>query len=195
MGGAALAGCSSSEPTIPGEEYPRVDEWLSTADVGDPDETYDGTISDRRGTDEARVDVGAEGNHGWFAFAPSAVAVSPGTTVRWVWTGEEGAHSVRAAPAEQLGISGYTFDSGDPTGEAGHEFTRTFEDPGLALYHCDGITSVHWRAASPRQLEAGVAPLAPPNRRRPPTDRAARAGLHYTPHLQMGMKGAIVVTE
>ena len=54
------------------------------------------------------------------AYDPSAVAVSPGTTVRWVWVDDREGYIVAAAPDRQLGESDYEFRSGGPTIEAGH---------------------------------------------------------------------------
>lgn len=178
-GSGVLAGCIGTENTVPGEEYPAVDEWLTETEVGGADDTYDGTVLDRRGTDEVQVDVGAEGNKGEFAFDPSAVVVSPGTTVRWVWTGQGGAHSVRAAPDEQLGESDYEFSSGDPVGEAGHEYAQSLDEEGIALYHCDGITGIHQAVSAYTQSFDGT----------------GRSIVHYTPHLQLGMKGGVVVDD
>lgn len=162
VGGAAFAaataisGClggdGGGEEGLDPDDYPALDEWLTETEVGGADDTYDGAIVDERGSDPLIVDVGASGNGGNFAFAPSAVAVTPGTVVRWVWTGEGGLHNVEAEPDEQIGESDYEFSSGEPVDEEGHEFERTLEETGLALYHCE-------------------------------------------PHLAVGMKGAVVVTE
>jgi halocyanin-like protein len=138
-----VAGCSGGggddggdgAPT--GEDYPAIDEWLTTTEVGDADDTYDGTFVDRRGEDTVRVDVGAEGNGGYFAFGPSALVVSAGTTVEWNWTGQGNPHNVEALPEEQLGESDYEFSSGEAEGGSGVKFSRTLEDPGVVLYHCE----------------------------------------------------------
>jgi len=81
--------------------------------------------------------VGAEGNDGYYAFGPQAIAVSAGTEVRWVWTGEGETHNVEAEPDEQIGESDYEFSSGDPIAEADTEYTYTFDESGVALYHCE----------------------------------------------------------
>jgi halocyanin-like protein len=139
-----LAGCGGGEGgdgddgdgAPSGDEYPAIDDWLTETDVGGADDTYDGTLDDRRGTDEITIDVGSEGNGGNFAFGLSAVVVSAGTTVVWEWTGEGGLHNVVAEPDEQLGESDYTFSSGDPVDTAGVEYSRTLDEPGVALYKC-----------------------------------------------------------
>jgi len=154
-GVAALAGCGapgagdgegSPEP-LPGEEYGAVDRWLTETEVGGEAGNYDGGIPDRRGADTVEVDVGAEGNGDHLAFAPPAVAVAPGATVRWTWTGEGGEHNVHAAPDEQIGESDFEFRSGDPTAEEGTEFAFTFEGTGNALYHCGPHLSVGMKGA------------------------------------------------
>lgn len=196
-GVGVLAGCAGPGDTVQGTAYPALDEWLTSTDVGDADDTYDGTVLDRRDADEIRVDVGVEGNHGDFAYGPSAVAVSPGTTVRWVWTGNGGGHTVDAVPEEQLGASDYGFSSGDPVAEAGHEFTQTFEEAGVALYHCDGVTGIH--GAVSRPLSRGSRVRASFARAVDGDDHLGdgpdRSRLHYTPHLDLGMKGGVAVDE
>lgn len=157
--GVALAGCGGNGgdgngdgATLAGDDYPDLDRWLTETDVGAADDTYDGTIQDARERSSITVDVGSEGNGGFYAFGPSAVAIAPGTTVTWEWTGEGELHNVEAEPDDQIGASDYEFSSGDPVAEAGTTFEQSFPDTGLALYHCE-------------------------------------------PHLALGMKGGIVVTE
>lgn len=83
------------------------------------------------------VDVGAEGNGGNYAFAPSAVAISTGTTIEFNWTGEGQQHNVEALPEEQLQESDYTFSSGEPIQATGVQYSYTFDQAGIALYHCE----------------------------------------------------------
>jgi halocyanin-like protein len=123
--------------SLPGEEYPDVDEWLTETEVGGADDTYEGTLVDWRDQSTLTVEVGAEGNGGNFAFDPSAVVVSAGTEVRWEWTGEGNPHNVEALPEEQLGKSTYEFSSGEAEGGTGVKHTRTLDEPGLVLYHCE----------------------------------------------------------
>lgn len=143
---AGLAGCADGADetetdedveTIPGEEYPAVDEWLSGVENADEEPTYDGTIEDRRGQDEVTVRVGQDQAEEEYVFDPPAVAVAPGTTVRWAWAEEGGAHNVVADPEHQIGETDYEFSSGEPTAEGGATFERTLADPGIALYHCE----------------------------------------------------------
>ena len=56
---------------------------------------FDGTV-DATGQEEVRIEVGASGNDGAFAFSPAAVHVDPGTRIFWEWTGEGGQHNVAA---------------------------------------------------------------------------------------------------
>lgn len=137
-----LAGCAGNgngngTDTIPGSEYPTVDEWMTETDVGDADDRYENEIVDRRDESDVSIDVGAEGNGDGYAFGPSAVAISTGTAVLWTWTGEGGQHNVEAEPDEQLGESDFEFSSGEPVDDADTEYSRTFDESGIALYHCE----------------------------------------------------------
>ncbi|WP_255149149.1 halocyanin domain-containing protein [Halorarius halobius] len=122
---------------VTGDDYPAIDRWLTETDVGAADDSYDGTFVDRRGDDTVTIDVGAEGNGDFFAFAPVAVVVSTGTEIRWRWTGKGGAHNVEALPFEQIGESDYEFSSGEPVDATGVQHTRTLEDVGIVNYHCE----------------------------------------------------------
>jgi len=78
-------------------------------------EGYEGTV-DMRGRDEVRIQVGADGNGGGFAFSPPAINVDPGTRVIWEWVGEDGPHEFAAtdgsyaSPAKTDGKWGLRFD-------------------------------------------------------------------------------------
>jgi halocyanin-like protein len=122
---------------VSAEDYPDVDEWLTETDVGAADDTYDGTLADRTGQDTVTVEVGAEGNGGFYAFAPSALVVSTGTEIAWEWTGEGEQHNVEAEPEDQLGLSDYEFSSGEAVETTGIEFRQTLDEAGTALYHCE----------------------------------------------------------
>ncbi len=86
-------------------------------------ENYEGT-ADMTGRDSVSVSVGASGG---LMFEPPAVAVSPGTTVTWEWTGEGGAHNVAAEDG--------SFES-DTVEEEGHTFEHTFDEEGVFTYVC-----------------------------------------------------------
>lgn len=120
-----------------GDDYPTIDEWLTETDIGAADDTYEGALADRTGEDTVTIDVGAEGNDGFYAYAPSAVLVSTGTEIRWRWTGEGQQHNVEALPEEQLGESDYEFSSGEPVDTTGVQYTRTLDEAGIVLYHCE----------------------------------------------------------
>ncbi len=137
----AVAGClgggGGDGDGLDGEDYPALDRWLTETSVGAADDTYGGRVRDRRGADSVRVRVGAQGNGGNFAYAPSAVAVRPGVTVRWRWTGRGDPHNVEAEPDEQIGESDFEFSSGEAESGQGTEYEFTFEGEGVALYHCE----------------------------------------------------------
>lgn len=201
---ALLGGCTDTgDETLDGERFPAVHRWLTETAVGGADDTYDGTLLDRRGRDEVRVEVGADGNGGPFAYRPSAVAVSPGTTVRWVWVDDHEGHGVVADPDRQLEESDYEFGSGGPVNEEDHEYARELAREGVALYHCEGTAGTHWSTGRPgdpagasggeRGGHAGgwtagstaLSDVAP----------EPRPVLHLEPHRELGMKGGIAVTE
>lgn len=110
-------------------------DWLAESAVGAPAPNYDGTFADERWREEVRVTVGA-GESGAL-FEPSAVVVSPGTTVVWEWSGDGGAHSVVADGGAQIDETDYEFASGEPVGRTGTTFEVTVDEPGNALYHCE----------------------------------------------------------
>jgi len=97
---------------------PDYGDWFEDVD------SYDGTV-DATGTDQTSVSVGAGSG---LSFGPAAVAVDPGTTVVWEWTGQGGAHNVVAEDD--------TFDSGETVMEEGHTFEYTFETSGVYTYAC-----------------------------------------------------------
>jgi halocyanin-like protein len=120
---------TTAEPTPTTEPTPSptptpsgpYDGWLD--DVGN----FDGSAADRTGQSTVRVQVGAAGNGGNFAFEPAAVRVDPGTTVRWAWTGNGGSHSVTASD----GAFGSAL-----VGAAGVNFEQTFDESGVQKYFC-----------------------------------------------------------
>lgn len=134
-GGDGGDGVGGDNPS-PVDDHGTIADWLTGTEVGGADETYDGTLHGRLDQDTVTIEVGATGNGGSFAFAPSAVVVSAGTEVRWVWTGDGDRHSVVADAETEAAGSDYTFDSGEAVAGADHVFTRTLETPGVALYYC-----------------------------------------------------------
>lgn len=89
---------------------------------------YDGEILDETGNETVTVEVGSSANGGNFGFAPAAIRVDSGTTVRWVWTGEGGQHNV----VDEDGA----YES-ELVADEGHEFEHTFEESGTSLYFCE----------------------------------------------------------
>lgn len=123
-----LAGCASGRASPTGDSdgdrvlstEPAYDGWF------DGVETYRGTY-DMRGRPAVTVTVGAKDSRGYFAFAPAALAVSPGATVSWEWAGKGGSHDVVALDG--------SFESA-LTGRAGATFEHTFDAPGVFKYYC-----------------------------------------------------------
>ncbi|MBP1923044.1 halocyanin-like protein [Halorubrum alkaliphilum] len=106
-----------------GDDVPgAIDDFLADAQL------YDGTIEDHTGEDEVVVEVG--GGNG-LAFDPPAIRIDSGTTVRWEWTGEGGAHNVVSTEE-----SSSDFDSGDTVDDDGEVFEYSFDDDGIQLYQC-----------------------------------------------------------
>jgi halocyanin-like protein len=148
-GAVALAGCSGGDDGGDGgdgggggdggsspvseSQKEAVDGWLNGTEVGGADDTYDGGILDRRDADEVVVEVGVEGNQAQWAFGPSAVAVSTGTTVRWEWTGQGGAHNV---VADDRSGSDVEFTSGSTAEGSDVTYERSFEETAVATYYC-----------------------------------------------------------
>lgn len=107
-----------------------VEEWLSDANE------YDGTVTDKTGSDSVTVEVGAGDG---LAFVPAAVRISTGTEVTWEWTGEGGRHNVVAE-------SGGDFES-ELTQEEGFTFSQTFEESGVVTYYCNPHRGVGMKGA------------------------------------------------
>jgi len=111
-------GPDAPTPTAVPRDY---DGWL------DGVTNYDGRPVDLTNWETVTVRVGAEGNGGYFAFDPPAIVVAPGTTVRWKWTGEGGAHTVHADDGSF---------STDATAESDEFFPYEFTEPGVYRYYC-----------------------------------------------------------
>lgn len=106
-------------------------DWFDTVD------NFAGTV-DRRGSDVVTIEVGAAGNGGAFGFEPAAVQVDPGTTVRWVWTGDGGIHNVVAADG--------SFAS-DMSGSAGYAFEYVAGKRGIVTYACEPHVAMGMKGA------------------------------------------------
>ena len=125
IGAAGLAGCTTQAQY--GTDCTKLDAEPNYKGWFDDAETYEGTC-DFRKEDEVRVLVGAKGKEAYWEFEPAAVAVTPGTTVVWEWTGMGGVHDVVS--------DGGTFSSGKPHDEKGETFAFTFDEPGVYRYVC-----------------------------------------------------------
>lgn len=132
----AVAGCSNPGGDPPGTDYvpsePDYKGWF------DGVSNYKRTV-DARGQEQFTVDVGVQGDSGYYKFGPAAVAVSPGTEVVWEWTGRGGTHNV-VSRAD-------VFDSGDLVDEEGYTFSYTFDTPGVFYYVCEPHVSLGMKGA------------------------------------------------
>ncbi|WP_435333025.1 halocyanin domain-containing protein [Haloarchaeobius sp. TZWWS8] len=128
VGTTGLSGCTTllanpdPDPTdvsyLPTE--PAYDGWFDNVS------TYRAT-HDLREQSAVTVTVGAKDVFGHFKFGPAAVAVSPGTSVTWRWSGKGGAHDVVALDG---GFESPLTDRAETT------FTHTFDAPGVYKYYC-----------------------------------------------------------
>jgi len=119
---AGATGLLAATGTATGQQAQEVDYggWFSNVS------NFEGTV-DRTGESEVVVEVGTQANGGYFGFAPVAIRVDPGTTIRYVWTGRGGGHTVTG---ENNGYDSGLFS------EEGHEYTRTYEEEAVHLYYC-----------------------------------------------------------
>ncbi|MFP4174710.1 MAG: halocyanin domain-containing protein [Halobacteriales archaeon] len=130
-----LGGGDNGEDEENGDDEDNGDNGGDNGDNGGSESTVgqDGNYTDMTGEDEVEVDVGA-GEEG-YKFDPADVSIDPGTTVRWVWTGEGSQHNVIESDGEEP-LSDPSFES-ELTAEEGFEFTHTFEESGTYDYVCD----------------------------------------------------------
>jgi halocyanin-like protein len=115
------AGIAATGATVSAQEAPTFDGWMDG--VGN----YDGVV-DETGSDSVTVQVGSQANGGGFGYSPPAVRVDPGTEVVWEWTGDGGVHNVLAEGADW---------GSELVDEAGHTYTRTFEEAQVVKYYCE----------------------------------------------------------
>lgn len=129
-GAGTAAAAATVSTTASADEHEAwveaIEEYLESAD------NFDGSFADHRDEDEVEIEVGAGDG---FQFSPPAVQISPGTTVRWVWTGEGGQHNV-VHDAEELDDIDETAFESETTGDEGHTFEHTFEEAGAFRYVC-----------------------------------------------------------
>lgn len=126
VGTVGVAGCLGDDDGPDGAVYlPNEPDYQGFLDGNS---NYKGTV-DARGQSAVDVEVGVKGANGIFYFGPVALAVSPGTTVTWKWTGKGGVHNVVSENG--------TFDSGPFLATEGHAFSHTFDSPGVYKYVCE----------------------------------------------------------
>lgn len=151
-GGAGIAAASIAAGTATADEH---ENWVEAIEEYLEDvENFDGTIDDRRNDDEVEITVGA-GEAG-LLFDPAAVQVSPGTTVRWTWSGEGGEHNV--FHDEDLDdVDEAAFES-EWTDDPDFDYEYTFEDSGEYRYVCEPHRGQEMKGAilvSDEDVEAG----------------------------------------
>jgi halocyanin-like protein len=136
-GSVGLTGCTS-QAAEGGSHDPHLPHEPDYKGYLDGTDNYDFT-HDWRGRDAVTVEVGSEANMGAYGFSPAAIAVSPGTTVIWEWTGRGGTHNVVATQG--------TFDSGEPVDDAGTRFEHAFDRPGTYTYVCEPHETMDMKGA------------------------------------------------
>ncbi|WP_435079594.1 halocyanin domain-containing protein [Halococcus sp. AFM35] len=131
--GATTAGMVAgfAEPATAQTNAGNLNTWFE--DV----ENYDGVV-DKTGTETVRIEVGAIGNGGSFAFSPAAIRVDPGATIIWEWTGEGGSHNVAAEDG--------SYES-DLLSDAGATYEHAFTDEGVSRYACTPHESMGMKGA------------------------------------------------
>lgn len=127
VGASSIAGCLGGDGSGNGEDCPTLPQEPAYGGWFEDTSNYDRTC-DFREQDAVSVTVGAQGNLGYYAFGPPAVAVTTGTTVEWEWNGRGGSHDVQE--------NNDRFDSGRPVDSEDETFEVTFEDPGVFRYFC-----------------------------------------------------------
>ena len=144
VGAASLAGClgddddNDVDDDVDDNDVEYIDEEPDYGDYLDDANLYEGQTVDWTGEEDVLVMNGAGDG---FAFDPPTIAIDPGTTVVWEWTGRGGSHNVAS--------NDEYFYSGSPVDEAGHTFehSEAFEDPDVYLYHCEPHVDVGQKGA------------------------------------------------
>lgn len=106
----------STEPPPTVSDTPTYDGWVGDAPTYDRSEAATVTVF-----------AGVAGNGGYYAFEPEAVAITPGTTVVWRWTGKGGRHNV-------VGLN-RQFRS-ELSSEEDFTYSHTVHEPGVVKYYC-----------------------------------------------------------
>ncbi|MFB6122142.1 MAG: halocyanin domain-containing protein [Haloferacaceae archaeon] len=105
-----------------------LDQWFGGGTGGET-KNYDGVV-DETGSDTVTVEVGAQGNGGPYAFAPAAVRIDPGTTVKFTWVSDTHNIMIEEQP------SGAGWEGHQPIENQGFEYEHTFETEGIYKYYC-----------------------------------------------------------
>lgn len=132
-GAALAAGATGSaagqESGMGDEQVPDVADWFSGDAKGGETTAFTG-VADERGESSVTVEVGADGNGGSFAYAPTALWVDPGTTVTFEWASDTHNVVVETQP------DGADWAGHEPVEDTGFAFEHTFEAGGVYDYYC-----------------------------------------------------------
>ncbi|MCF2238897.1 halocyanin domain-containing protein [Halobacterium salinarum] len=135
MKGAIVVGGDSGGGGGGGSDQPTVaadyGDWFTKSADGGATGNYTGDTTDKTGTDEVTVEVGADANGGTYGFGPAAVRVDPGTTVTFKWTSNTHNVLVQSQP------DGADWGGHEPIENEGFTHTHTFETAGVYTYYCN----------------------------------------------------------
>ena len=126
---AGAAGTAAAQESGPAA-VPDYGDWFTGDAKGAATSSFTGT-ADERGSDSVTIQVGASGNGGSFAYAPTAVWVDPGTTVTFEWVSDTHNVVVEDQP-DGAGWSGH-----QPVENTGFSFEHTFDSGGIYTYYCE----------------------------------------------------------
>ncbi|WP_231737019.1 plastocyanin/azurin family copper-binding protein [Halobacterium sp. CBA1126] len=107
------------------------DGWFTSQRRGGATGSFGGEPTDATGQSEVTVEVGAQGNGGPYAFAPTAVQVSSGTTVNFEWVSDN--HNVVVASRPD----GADWQGVEALENEGYSASATFEEAGVYEYYCE----------------------------------------------------------
>lgn len=138
VGVTGLSGCIGSGGDDDSGSCTKVDNEPSYKGWFNGVSNYKATC-DFRDQDEVTVKVGTKGNFDYYKYSPPAIAISPGTSVTWEWTGRGGPHNVVAEKG--------AFNSGSPVQSSTETFEHTFDSPGIYRYFCTPHRDLGMRGA------------------------------------------------
>lgn len=136
LGAAGTAAAQEAEL----QQVPDYGGWFSGDARGSSTTSFTGTV-DRRGEDAVTIEVGASGNGGPYAYAPTAVWVDPGTEITFEWTSDTHNVVVESQP-DGAGWSGH-----ESVEDGGFSFSQTFETGGIYTYFCQPHLSLGMKGA------------------------------------------------